>query len=147
MQSLLSCILPVNSRSHCWQTRSIASDDGAARFVPCWAGSADPGVVDEGSSIALTSSLLASFRLQTSKRVLMRIALVAELMASSSDTGSGVGSSSSSLSIRIGVSPGRDAMLFASLRQRRGGILLYGKEVLRLYIYSSVGVEVGGLWR
>lgn len=119
IQSLLSCILLVNSRPQCWQTRSIASDDGALRFVPWWNGSLGSGATDEGSSIALTISLLASFRLHTSKRVFMRMVLVAELIAPSSDCGSGEGSSSSSLSIRIGVLLDWDAMLSANFYQRK----------------------------
>ena len=81
------------------------------------------GVTDEGSSIALTISLLASLRLQTSKSVLMRIVLVAELIAPSSDVGSGDCSSSSSLSIRIGVMLDCAANLFANLYQWKWKVL------------------------
>lgn len=76
----------------------------------------DPGVTDDGSSIALTISLLASFCLQTSSSVFMRIVFVAELIAPSSDEASGEDSSSSSLSIRIGeLLLGWSAMLSARL--------------------------------
>jgi len=85
--------------------------------------------------MALTSSLLASFRLQTSSRVFMRIVLVAEWIAPSSDIGSGDESSSSSLSIRIGVLLGWSAMLSVNLHQQTRTVMMWQVTyALRLFI-------------
>ena len=125
MQSLLSCMLLVNWRLQCWQTRSTAPEEDALRFVPWWSRSlGSDTTTDDGNSIALTISLLASFRLHTSSRVFMRMVLVAELIAPSSDCGSGEGSSSSSLSIRIGVLLGWGAVLSARLYQQEWKVFL-----------------------